>query len=456
MRNVTWCGVVASAEDRLDPPAWNRGWWMEGGPRRRAAAAPAHALALALLVTLVAACGRGPGTSGYTATPASTATPIVTPAPPPAGPLTWTPHRLPVAPPLGLPNDESTSGTTLSPAPSDGDSAYACAPAPNASAWVWLTHDRGADWSRRTDAISPDARGFVAIGCTVVVDALDPAAAVAQITLVPATTCVPVVDCTSFRTLLSTDAGQTWIPLRGPLPTLAQMATRQGVTYAIFRSAPRSASPGSWAFVRSVDGRRTWTPVPTPPAGMVAAFWLNPFSGGLLGLTGADIFNGQALWATTDGGSHWTALPPSVFAGDMNDLMVQQPFTDQPWRVCVGDRSNWYIGGQTNTHADDSACTSDGGAPWLTRHLDVLDNANGMPDFTPVAIADDGSLLVTTPAGLERFLPGSMSAQRLGVPPTASPIVYAAGTGAGVLWEGPIDNYPDADPLGRIFTASYN
>jgi hypothetical protein len=73
-----------------------------------------------------------------------------------------------------------------------------------------------------------------------------------------------------------------------------------------------------------------------------------------------------------------------------------------------------------------------------------------------VAIADDGSLLVTTPAGLERFLPGSASAQGLGVPPTAGPIIYAAGTGAGVLWEGPIDNYPDGDPLGRIFTASYN
>jgi hypothetical protein len=418
-------------------------------------------LALGLMaIALCTACGRAPTSRAATPTP-STAAPLI-PTPPPAGPLTWTPHVPPVAAPAG-----ANQTPALAVAQSNGNTAYMCAPTGASSPTgvsVWLTRDRGASWAPTARMTVNSGQAVKVAACALVVDDNQPGTVIVRAGVLPAGGCFPYVDCVNYVPYVTMDFGAHWAPLHGPLGYPFELATRGRVTYALFGSPPRSASRGATNFVQSVDGMRTWTTIAIPSVGdgsvagpiqeQVLAFWLNPLSGALLVMNTNSVFNDEHFWSSTDV-THWTQLnaPPFPFA--VFDIVVQQPFTNAPWRICGGDSSNWYVNGQSNTHIKDIACTVDGGAHWIMCHLDFTLNGAGLPDYTLVTIADDGDLLFTTSSGLERFAIGPGGVDSLGPVPNAGAAVYAASGGNGVLWAGPANNFQDPDAQGRVFTASY-
>ncbi len=417
---------------------------------------------LMLLACLVSVSGCGMRAAA-SATPQPLATPIATPGVPVASLLTWTFATLPTVPGSPLTDGALSEGVTLGLAQSDSATVYACAPASVAAVATWVTHDRGASWQATASiAVAPSSQIEVT-GCQIVVDATEPTVAVAQISVLPAGGCVPVVDCMNTTLSLTTDAGRQWARFQGPQDTLVEFATFQGATYAIFRSTARSASVSASAFVVSHDDMRTWTPVPGFGGGLetqISSFWLNPYNGRLLALLSGAAYNQVIFMASTDAGAHWTHLasPPIPFA--FYDFAVQQPFTDQPWRICGGDPSSMFLKGvQQNQNMDTLACTTDSGDHWVTYHLDVPNDRAGTAasgvNYTLVGIADDGCALLTTPAQLERLACGSGAAQPLGPAPNVGLMVYVAGGGAGALWSAPQGGYSDAEPQGRIFTASY-
>jgi len=413
-------------------------------------------------------CGATARTGGsqLTATPATT-TPIATPAAPAARPLVWTSAQLP-----------SARRATIGLAQSESSAAYACAPATGSATTTvatWTTRDRGAHWQPGTgltvDAGAAGGNARIAVvGCQIMVDATQADTAVAQVGFLPTEACFPAVDCINYALYLSTDAGRHWAPLspspnagdtHASLATLAALATRQGATYALFRSTPRSASGQAAAFVVSHDDMRSWSPVPGLVGLTITGFWLNPVTGALLVMTsGGGYSDAVAFETSTNDGATWSTLAAPPFPFAVYDIAVQQPFTAQPWRICGGDPTSDILNGaQQNPHMDMLACTSDGGAHWATSHLDAPNDRAGAPNtganYTLVGIADDGSALLTTPAGLERVVSGGTQAQSLGPAPNGGETVYAVGAGAGALWSGPQGGYADPDPQGRIFTASY-
>lgn len=436
------------------------------GQRRRAPAA-----LLAACLVILSACGsRGATSSPATAVPA-TVTPIATPAAPPAGALAWTSVRLPATQPPALAGGFQAQGPTLGLAQSDSATAYVCVTAADPShtrVATWITRDRGATWQSGADITAEVGSPIEVIGCQIIVDSEQASTAVAQLGYLPAGGCVPAVDCMEYLLYLTTDAGLHWAKFQGPQQTLAEMTTRGQLTYALFRSPPRSASMPAMTFAVSSDNRRTWKPVPglasdtaapVPELGSarVYNFWLNPISGALLVMTSDGGINQQTFLTSTNGGASWTTLAAPPFPFAIYDIAVQQPFTDQPWRICGGDPSSETIRGvQQNTHMDELTCTPDGGAHWVTYHLNVPNTLGGTnPDYTLVAIADDGAVLMTTPSGLERYADGASSAQALGPAPNGGLTQYAAGQGAGALWSAPVGGYANPDPQGRIFTARY-
>ena len=418
-------------------------------------------LLLAGLVTM-SSCDSGSHASNslpptVQATP--TTVPIATPAVPTARKLVWTPERLPATQLPALPDGIERQGPTLSPAQSDGATAYVCAPAANsanADTATWLTHDRGASWRATADIAVDVGSPIEVLGCEIVVDATQATTAVAQVGYVAAGGCFPVVDCVTYALYLTTDAGLHWAPFHGPDDILYTLATYQHTTYAVFHSTPRSASDQTLAFVMSRDNLRTWTLVPGLTVERVTDFWLNPFNGDLLVLA-----NEASFLTSTDGGSTWTALAAHPISFAFYDIVVQQPFTDQPWSICGGDPAGNFMNGvQQNKDMDSLACTADSGTHWRRYHLNVPNTRGGAADtganYTLVGIADDGSVLLTTPAGLARVTTRSAAMQALGPAPNAGLLVYAAGNGAGVLWAAPQGGYTDPDPQGHIFTARYS
>jgi hypothetical protein len=282
-------------------------------------------------------------------------------------------------------------------------------------------------------------------------------------------------DVVNFALYLTTDLGQHWAPLQPPLDpqgssthpstfdTLGALATYQQVTYALFLSPPRSASRRSVAFLMSRDHLRTWMPIPDMGGiPIIDGFWLNPVTGALLVMHSSDTGYLETLQTSTDGGRTWTILAPPHIPVVLDDIAVQQPFTDQPWQICGGDPTTGVNenGVQQNPHNMDTlACTADGGAHWMTYQLAVPNDLGGGVDtganYTLVGIADDGAVLLKTPGGLERIVRGGARAQALGAVPNGGELLYAAGGGTGVLWSAPQDGYTDPDAQGRIFTASY-
>lgn len=430
----------------------------------------ASAALLAGCVLLLSACGSR-GAVSTMASSAPSVTPLPTPAAPPAGALVWTPVRLPATQPPALGGGFQAQGPTLGLAQSDSATAYVCVAAADTShtrVLTWVTRDRGATWQSGADITVSIGSPIEVIGCQIIVDSEQATTAVAQVGYLPAGGCVPAVDCVDYVLYLTTDAGRHWATLKGPQQTLAEIATRGQLTYALFRSPPRSASIPAMTFAVSNDNRRTWKPVPGVASdtaapvpelggGRVYNFWLNPISGALLVMTSNGFINQQTFLTSTDGGAKWTTLAAPPFPFETYDIAVQQPFTAQPWRICGGDPASETIGGvQQNTHMDELACTPDGGAHWVTYHLNVPNTLGGAnPDYTLVGIADDGALLLTTPSGLARYTDGSPSMQALGPAPNGGLTQYAAGQGAGALWSAPEGGYANPDSQQRIFTGSY-
>jgi hypothetical protein len=371
-------------------------------------------------------------------------------------------------------------------APGDGATAYGCAATNDAShtrVATWLTRNRGASW-QRGGGITVAIGSLVEVtGCQIMVDATLAGIAVAQISLLPEGGCIPAVDCGTYALYLSTDMGQYWTSLPAvpnpdklagpsqPMDILSALATYQQTTYALFRSASRELSTPAVSFVMSRDDLRTWTPVPgLAEVSGITAFWLNPYNGSLLLMTTTSVVDQESFLSSVNGGGSWGTVrePPFPFA--FYDIAVQQPITDQPWRICGGDTSSMISGGvQQNTHMDDVACTSDGGAHWMTHQLRLSANGvlgpGGAPYYTLVGIADDGSLLLfipdpgydlpVMPGELERVVSGVSGVQSLGHAPSGGLMTYSAGGGNGVLWSAPQGGYTDPDSQGRLFTASY-
>lgn len=432
-------------------------------------------LLLAGLLGGLCGCSSVSGASNPLPTRVATPRPVATPAVPPARPLVWIPALLPTGQLAPLPGGFVRSGPMVGVAQSDSALASACAPAPgpsNAGVATWLTHNRGATWQPTAGITVEIGSPIEVTDCQIVVDAVRASTAVAQVGFLPAGGCAPAVECINFALYVTTDLGQRWAPLQAPLnpqgprspyntlETLGALATYQQVTYALFRSPPRSASTQSVAFVMSRDHLRTWTPVDGLGGVAIGDFWLNPVTGALLVMSTTGWYNQEAFQTSFDGGRTWTELAAPPFPFAVYDIAVQQPFTDQPWQICGGDPSSRIENGvQQNPHMDALACTSDGGAHWAIHQLAVANDrgsgANTGANYTLVGIADDGAALVTTPAGLARIVNGTAGAQALGLAPNAGLLIYAAGGGAGVLWSAPQGGYTDPDAQGRILTASY-
>jgi hypothetical protein len=418
-----------------------------------------------LLLGLCTACGQG---SSPETSPATAATAPAIPTTPPAGSLTWTPHT----PPVTAPQPQGVSGRlSLAVPPSDGQMAYLCAPAGTRAprtVSLWLTRDGGVTWTPTAPVVvtvpGPIAPGTgPVIGCDMITDDVQPGTLVARASL-PSVGCMA---CTNAVAYVTTDYAAHWSLLRFPSNRhsyLRALATRGSVSYAIFGIPPASATPADDVFVKSTDGMRTWTTVPVPIVGAAQAvpqteqvmqLWLNPYNGALLVETSNSYFNDEHFWVSSTG-TRWTALPAPPFPFAVGSFVVQQPFTAAPWHICGGDPAAFgTIGQNANTHSDDLACTADSGAHWVTRHIDFATHDGDLPDYTLVTIADDGGLLFSNGPTLERFAIGTDGVESLGPVPNAGLILYASGGGAGMLWAGPADSYPDADPQGRIFTASY-
>ena len=439
-----------------------------------------------LLAGLLCVSGCGVASHIGTALPASGTPPVATPGVPAASPLVWTSARMPASQLPALPGGFDRQGPTAGVAPSNGSTAYVCAPTDDASHMsvaTWLTGNRGASWQQGGGITVDIGRPIEVTGCQIVVDATEAGTAVAQISFLPAGGCFPAVDCDSYALYLSTDRGQHWtllppLPnpdklsgLSQPLETLSALATYQQTSYALFGSAPRDASVQTVSFVMSRDNLRTWTPVPgLANVNGITAFWLNPSNGALLIMTTTHYIDQETFLTSFNGGESWTSVPSPPFPFAIYDIVVQQPFTNQPWRICGGDTGSFSIDGvQQNTHMDDVACTADGGAHWQTHRLSLPANGvqgpGGAPYYTLVGIADDGTLLLFVPdAGydlpelpgeLERVVSGVPGVQALGKAPNGGLMTYSAGGGKGVLWFAPQGGYTDPDPQGRIFTASY-
>jgi hypothetical protein len=433
------------------------------------------------------------GLSGCGAAGAPAATPpggtlVVSPTPtlPAAQPLIWSAARSPVGPLSPLPNGYTRDGTIAVPAPSDRDVAYACAPAPDPKAsdvLAWVTRDRGVHWDTTAGITVSAAHAVEVNSCGIVVDATAAATAMAQIGYMPSGQSGGCLagSCISYALFVTTDMGQQWLPLtppRGPsspdgqplLDTIYDLATYQQTTYGLFEPTPEDLSELTGGVFMSRDHLRTWTLVPGLPyrigqdatAYQVAQFWLNPVTGAMLAIAANNMAGSKETFLSSkDPGSSWTTLtvPPLVSTG--YDFTVQQPFADQPWRICAGTASypGTAINGETST-GDILVCTVDGGAHWKTTQMDQSNNPGTELSYTLVGIADDGAVLLMTTVGLKRVVPGVNGMQSLGPAPMApnlGAMTYVDGGGSGALWS--IWSPPGGDtssvPPSPIYTARY-
>lgn len=149
------------------------------------------------------------------------------------------------------------------------------------------------------------------------------------------------------------DGGRTWAPVTVELPEGAEefelgidrdqmqfVSEQDG--YLIVRMAGDSTQT---AVYTSADGGDTWSLTPTliPGAG----------SSDFLSEEDAILYNGQAFYATRDGGTTWTTVEPDIVFGDS--------FFNMDF---VNLRSGWVISvDPTNHHS--LYRTHDGGATWL-------------------------------------------------------------------------------------------
>ncbi|HST89331.1 MAG TPA: hypothetical protein VLJ14_13225, partial [Ktedonobacterales bacterium] len=338
-------------------------------------------------VTAIPAATRAP-------TAPATATPLPLLPPVPGTPPSWQSYTLPA----GFTLDEPVS--TLAVAPSDGNTAYVCQGGASPSgARVIVTHDRGANWTARSDVAVGSACNLV------VVDQIDP-----NIVLAGA----------AEQVFVTRDGGTTWTPTTPQLAGVVSLATQGLRTFALGTFGTSTSR-----LEVSDDGMRTWRPIDDAIAGEVQSFWLDAANGHLLTATP------RSFWMSDDDGSHWGQL--SGLGGRPADYVAR-----------AAGNGNWQI-------CSLAQCTTDSGRTWapippLMVNGTVVAPATG---GRPLALTSDGSLLATVSVIDLYRLPGAGTRwQALGAPPdpTYSPFVG----GSGVLWALPPGG---KGAHNRIFTA---
>lgn len=452
-RTIAQFDRIAGAIQHLAPPDLRAQSWrgIRAGlaPRRRWPVIPpalrSSTLATACLVVLVALFATvlhqhpsaAPSTSlatnipptivpfpSWTPTTIPTPTTVPTPinltvinasGPPVPGPHpNWQTHKLPygIIPVIG-------EGTyTLSVAPSDGNTAYACDGFASTGPFtVIVTHDRAAHWTRVTT---------VPTCSPVTIDDLNP-------------NIVVIGNSITFN------GGYTWQqpPSLKSAPDFYSFATRGNYIYAVFVAPSQSAT-----LAVSRDGLQTWTPIGQgimlgPPPYTFTHLWLSPSGSDMLVETAQ---NGD-LWHSLDAGQHWAqvALPQSPQGVFYSSEIFHYDSTQHGWHICSSYTTQ-------NDPAQDehprmvTQCTRDLGRSWTQLpdlQIDYGDNYGLLgiePDGTLVAslfflphasVQYTQVLIMCLPVGATRW-------QNLGAQPDiGAGVAYVSGTGNGTLWEFP-------------------
>jgi anti-sigma factor RsiW len=426
-------------------------------PRRRLGSLAAVAAVLALTLGAAFLLSHGPRPGGATSAQA-TATPM------PAIVNGWSQAALPAG--------FTLSGPSLAVAPSDGNTAYACVtaqdaqqrPKPQLSAnQIWVTHNRGAHWSRLTDP-----PGTAANQCFLRVDALNPAIVVAWGRSIPLYSTPPVGTPPILGAqggggfeAITLDGGRTWDQPEGDAAPgrTYQLATAGEITYAVRCCA--EALAGAESLMVSHDAMRSWTPVDAPivAAGQgVDGFFYRPDTSELLATAfDANTLN-RHLWHSANGGVSWSELP-SPATGFFDVYVAQRPATGQPWRLCAETFKPAHSADADPGPPTGVVCSDDGGAHWTPRPL-----PNNVSDagFTLLGISNAGNLLFQTNGSsinkLYRLPAGGDQWQAFDTTPGDHiSTTYIPGPSTGVLWAIPIPPYyyTPFDPAGRIYAKDY-
>ncbi len=410
---------------------------------------PIIALSLVLLL-LLPACGRSTSattrdtTSG--ATPSPAASPIPTKSVAVPGPqLVW--H--PAAYPPGV--DPNRDAVSFSVAPGDGDIAYVCvAPAgPNDTlARTFVTRDRAATWTRGADiavGAQPQASNhYFVLTCDIAVDANNPASALIMEAWVQ-TASDATVGLANYTTF---DFAAHWQKLVAPQPQHfiadgKQIASWHGNIYAVGTTQiPGGSDRGVWV---SADQMRTWRRLTLPDGLVATTFWLNPSSGALLMLAGADNFGPQQPYRSDDHGATWTSIATGQWG-----WIIAAPQAGQPWHLCrVSILESIWPASQTHT----ISCTADGGQTWTPPQPGFVYwtafNPKGagfwvVAEAGVFAVAADGAALAAGDR-VYRLPPGASVWQDLGpvsgatsnnppIPPAPIVPAYYPTSAGGVLW----------------------
>jgi photosystem II stability/assembly factor-like uncharacterized protein len=419
------------------------------------AAVLALLLGFALLLNFRSAPHRTISTTEQ-ATATATSTPIITTS-------GWSQTSIPAG--------FTLSGPSLAIAPSDGNIAYACVTAEDAGQslrqgyranQIWVTHDRGVHWRRMTDPPGPPINQ-----CFLYVDALDPEIVIAYGRSIPLYSTVPVGTPPTLMangggefSAVTFDGGVTWQQPASFASSeiVGYFATSDGTTFAVRCCFSNPSS--SLRLMVSRDSMRTWRPVDAAivAAGQgVAAFFYRPDTGELLAMAYNANTVGGSLWESSDGGAHWTKLPPTPSANSWDIYVTQQPTPGHPWHLCV-ETYNAHNSGANLGPPTGIFCSDDGGHHWASRPL-----PEPLPSsFKLLGISNGGDLLAESGGSgadrLYRLPAGSNQWQMFDTAPGAGvSTTFVPSPGAGMLWVGtvPPSFYSPLDPRGRIYTKDY-
>lgn len=369
-----------------------------------------------------------------------------------------------------LPAGFTLSGASLAIAPSNGDTAYACVTAQDANQrqkpklnanQLWVTHDRGAHWSRMTDL-----PGSPVNQCYLQVDAVNPAIVVAWGRSIPLYSTPPAGAAPGLGpgrggtfAAVTFDGGRTWEQPTGDASPggTHNPATGDGTTFA-FRCC-YSVPAGGGRLMVSHDAMRSWSPV---DAAIVAAgqavhsFFYRPDTGELLAIAFDVNTLDLHLWHSSDGGAHWAELP-SPATGFADSYVAQQPATGRPWHLCAETYNPVHTAGTDPGAPTGIVCSDDSGSHWSSVPLPDASDSN----FTLLGITSGGDLLGEANGSgtvrLYRLPSGSDQWQAFDIAPgTDESTTFASNPGAGVFWALPVPPpYSPLDPTGRIYTKEY-
>jgi photosystem II stability/assembly factor-like uncharacterized protein len=369
-----------------------------------------------------------------------------------------------------LPAGFTLSGSSLAIAPSDGTTAYACVTAQDASQnlkpglsanQIWVTHDRGARWSRMTD--SP---GSPVNQCSLQVDALNPAIVVASGRSIPLYSTPPAGTPPALFghggggfAAVTFNGGRTWQQPTGDAAPggTHELATHGGTTYAVrcCYAVPASAE----RLMVSRDAMRSWRPVDAAivAAGQgIDAFFYRSDTGGLLA-TAFDVNTlNRHLWRSTDGGTHWSELP-SPATSFVDVYVIQQPASGHPWLLCAETFKPVHSAETDPGPPTGIVCSTDGGDHWASRPRPDVSGSG----FTLLGITNSGDLLAQANGSgadtLYRLAAGGDQWQTFDTAPGSDvSTTYIPSPGAGLLWALPVQAfYSPLDPTGRIYTKDY-